>query len=150
MRPSLRGARRSVPTWWIFPSQVTEVDLPMPVRHSITWLEYSPSRRRTAPFSPVAATSYSATMSSLYCTVKLPSASLLGHLRIGPFLPLAAHPSSIAGHEGTVELGHGHLRDISIPALKGSQWLLRGGCLTTSLAERASARAIYRSLAACG
>jgi hypothetical protein len=47
-------------------------------------------------------------------------------------LLLAGHPSSIAGHQGTVERGHGHLRDISIPALEGSQWLLRGGCLTTA------------------
>lgn len=30
MRPSPRGARRSVSTWWIFPSQVMEVDLPVP------------------------------------------------------------------------------------------------------------------------
>ena len=31
-------------------------------------------------------------------------------------LPLAGHPSSIARHQGTVERGHGHLRDTS-PAL---------------------------------
>jgi hypothetical protein len=30
MRPVPRGALRSVPTWWIFPSQVMEVDLPVP------------------------------------------------------------------------------------------------------------------------
>ena len=85
-------------------------------RHSITWLEYRPSRRSTAPFSPVAAASYSATTSSLYCAVKPPPAAPLGHLRIRALPPLAGHPSSIAGHQGTVELGHGHLGNISIPA----------------------------------
>src|SRR5690349_14331803 len=46
-----------------------------------------------------------------------PPSGLLGHLRIRALLPLAGHPSSTAGHHGTVERGHGHLRDISIPAL---------------------------------
>src|SRR5580704_2601175 len=64
----------------------------------LTWLEYRPSRRSTAPFSPVAAASYSATTSSLYCAVKLRRRGLLGHLRIRA-LPLAGHSSSIAGHQ---------------------------------------------------
>jgi hypothetical protein len=68
-------------------------------------------------FEPVAAASYSATTSSLYCAGETPPAGLLGHLRIRALLPLAGHPSSIAGHQRTVEHGHGHLRDISIPAL---------------------------------
>ena len=50
-----------------------------------------------------------------------PPAGPLGHLRIRALLRLAGHPSSIAGHQGTVEHGHGHLRDYSIPALEESQ-----------------------------
>jgi tetratricopeptide (TPR) repeat protein len=47
-------------------------------------------------------------------------------------MPLATHPSSIAGNQCTVERGHGHLEIVSIPALGECQWLLRGGCLTTA------------------
>jgi hypothetical protein len=39
--------------------------------NTITWLEYRPSRRSTAPFSPVGAASYSATTSSLYWAVNV-------------------------------------------------------------------------------
>jgi hypothetical protein len=37
--------------------------------HSIMWEEYRPSRRRTAPFSPFGAFSYSVTIASLYSGV---------------------------------------------------------------------------------
>lgn len=39
------------------------------LRQSMMWLEYEPSRRSTAPFSPSGAASYSATISSLYWAV---------------------------------------------------------------------------------
>jgi hypothetical protein len=46
-----------------------------------------------------------------------PPAAPPRHLRIRALLPLAGHPSSIAGHLGTVEHGHRHRKKVSIPAL---------------------------------
>src|ERR1019366_10752694 len=51
---------------------------------------------------------------------------------IRALLPLAAHPSSIAGHPGTVEHDHSHLGKLSPSRPRGDQWLLRGGRLTTA------------------
>jgi hypothetical protein len=86
-------------------------------RHSITWLEHSPSRRRTAPALPTRRRRIVLDHHiQLVLRSETPPTGLLGHLRIRALL-LTGHPSSIAGHQHTVRRGHGHLRDISIPAL---------------------------------
>ena len=99
-------------------------------RHSITWLEYSPSRRSTAPFSPAGAASYSATTSSLYCAVN----SAGGPARAPPDPGVPAHRSPVQHRRPPA---HGRARSspsrkVSPSPPSGSQWLLRGGCLTTA------------------
>src|ERR1019366_6895294 len=64
-----------------------------------------------------------------------PPAGLLGHLRIRALLPLAGHPSSIAGHQGTVEHGHGHLGKLSPSPPSGRSVVTEGRVPHDSLAD---------------
>jgi hypothetical protein len=65
-----------------------------------------------------------------------PPAGPLGHLRIRASLPLASHPSSIAGHLGTAGHGRSHLGKLSPSPPSGSQKLLKGRVPHDSLADR--------------
>ena len=94
----------------------------------MTWLEYRPSRRRTAPFSPAGAASYSATTSSLYCAVKLRRRARSGTSGSGRSI---SHPSRIAGHPHAVDLSHSHLGNCLHPRPRGVSNYWTGGCLTS-------------------
>jgi hypothetical protein len=64
--------------------------------HSTIWEEYRPSRRRTAPFSPLGAFSYAATTASLYAGVNTPRVG-----RGAGSLPPARTPDCLSDGEDT-------------------------------------------------
>src|SRR5439155_233989 len=115
------------------------------LRHSTMWLLYKPSRRNSAPFSPSAAVSYSARISSLYLAVNVRRLALSGTSGSGRPVPApSTRPgSSTPGARSNVltllvirEALHPRPRVTNCQGAGASGELDREGCRLLYVAER--------------
>src|SRR5664279_3197592 len=99
-------------------------------------VEYRPSRRSSAPFSPSGAASYAARIASLYFAVNVRPTRAFGHLRVRPCRASAIHRTRIFDPGPSVKPGQAdrHVGEVSIPALKSM--IVRGRVPQPRLAER--------------
>src|SRR5664279_5106500 len=102
-------------------------------------VEYRPSRRSSAPFSPSGAASYAARIASLYFAVNVRPTRAFGHLRVRPCRASAIHRTRIFDPGPSVKPGQAdrHVGEVSIPTL-GSM-IVRGRVPQPRLAERGDA-----------
>src|SRR5664279_5888070 len=100
------------------------------------WLEYRPSRRSSAPFSPSGDASYAARIASLYFAVnerRRACSGTSGSGRAGP-APSTGPGSSTPGPSVKPGQADRHVGEVSIPALKSM--IVRGRVPQPRLAER--------------